>query len=110
VSFHHVSRIVRKAQRLDVGSIWELPVRTVSVEVELSIEWIVWVLAIMPGGNRCWENRPAQPPAAPTTTRPKHNGRFDYSTGQAQGAPVIEDLHTYPVRVDDSGTVHIGIG
>ena len=24
VSFHHVSRIVRKAQRLDVGSVWEL--------------------------------------------------------------------------------------
>lgn len=41
VSFHHVSRIVRKAQRLDVGSVWELPVRTVSVEVEFSIEWIV---------------------------------------------------------------------
>lgn len=41
---------------------------------------------------------------------PKHNGRFDYTSGRAKGAPVIEDLRTYPVKVDDSGTVHIGIG
>jgi 3-phenylpropionate/trans-cinnamate dioxygenase ferredoxin component len=41
---------------------------------------------------------------------PKHNGRFDYTSGKAKGAPVIHDLRTYPVMVDDSGTVHIGIG
>ncbi|BAH55328.1 MocE family 2Fe-2S type ferredoxin [Rhodococcus opacus] len=40
---------------------------------------------------------------------PKHNGRFEYATGEAQGAPVIENLRTYPVKVDDSDTVHIGI-
>ena len=31
---------------------------------------------------------------------PKHNGRFDFTTGQARGAPVCVDLRTYPVRVD----------
>jgi 3-phenylpropionate/trans-cinnamate dioxygenase ferredoxin subunit len=40
---------------------------------------------------------------------PKHNGRFDYTTGQAQGAPVIVDLRTYPVKVE-RGTVYIGVG
>ncbi|NGO42155.1 MocE family 2Fe-2S type ferredoxin [Streptomyces ureilyticus] len=40
---------------------------------------------------------------------PKHNGRFDYTTGRADGAPVLVDLPTYPVRVED-GTVFIGIG
>lgn len=40
---------------------------------------------------------------------PKHNGRFDYTTGKAAGAPVLVDLRTYPVRVAD-GTVFIGIG
>jgi 3-phenylpropionate/trans-cinnamate dioxygenase ferredoxin subunit len=40
---------------------------------------------------------------------PKHNGRFDYTSGQAKGAPVIQNLRTYPVKVDDSGTVLIGI-
>jgi 3-phenylpropionate/trans-cinnamate dioxygenase ferredoxin subunit len=40
---------------------------------------------------------------------PKHNGRFDYTTGQAKGAPVIVDLQTYPVRVEDD-TVFIDIG
>ena len=29
---------------------------------------------------------------------PKHNGRFDYKTGQAMGAPVCVNLKTYPVR------------
>jgi 3-phenylpropionate/trans-cinnamate dioxygenase ferredoxin subunit len=29
---------------------------------------------------------------------PKHNGRFDYRTGEALGAPVCVDLRTYPVR------------
>jgi 3-phenylpropionate/trans-cinnamate dioxygenase ferredoxin subunit len=40
---------------------------------------------------------------------PKHNGRFDYTTGQAKGAPVIVDLQTFPVRVDGD-TVFIDIG
>lgn len=31
---------------------------------------------------------------------PKHNGRFDYRTGEAKGAPVCINLRTYPVRVD----------
>jgi 3-phenylpropionate/trans-cinnamate dioxygenase ferredoxin subunit len=31
---------------------------------------------------------------------PKHNGRFDYTTGKAMGAPVCIDLRTYPVRVE----------
>ena len=29
---------------------------------------------------------------------PKHNGRFDYRTGQAMGAPVCVNLKTYRVR------------
>jgi MocE subfamily Rieske [2Fe-2S] domain protein len=32
---------------------------------------------------------------------PKHNGRFDYRTGEAKGAPVCVDLKTYPVKVDN---------
>jgi 3-phenylpropionate/trans-cinnamate dioxygenase ferredoxin component len=39
---------------------------------------------------------------------PKHNGRFDYTTGKALGAPAIVDLQTFPVRVD-GGTVLIDI-
>lgn len=31
---------------------------------------------------------------------PKHNGRFDYTTGQAKGAPCIVNLKTYPTKVD----------
>lgn len=31
---------------------------------------------------------------------PKHNGRFDYRTGQAKGAPVCVDLKTFPVKVE----------
>lgn len=30
---------------------------------------------------------------------PKHNGRFDFTTGQAKKAPVCVDLNTYPTRV-----------
>jgi 3-phenylpropionate/trans-cinnamate dioxygenase ferredoxin subunit len=30
---------------------------------------------------------------------PKHNGRFDYRTGAALGAPVIEALATFPTMV-----------
>ncbi|EPX85873.1 Rieske [2Fe-2S] domain protein, MocE subfamily [Rubellimicrobium thermophilum DSM 16684] len=29
---------------------------------------------------------------------PKHNGRFDYRTGEARRAPVCINLRTYPVR------------
>ena len=31
---------------------------------------------------------------------PKHNGRFDYTTGQAKGAPVCVNLKTYSVKVE----------
>ncbi|MCH8225072.1 MAG: Rieske 2Fe-2S domain-containing protein [Chloroflexi bacterium] len=37
---------------------------------------------------------------------PKHNGRFDYRTGQAKGAPVCADLKTYPVKLE-AGKVFI---
>jgi 3-phenylpropionate/trans-cinnamate dioxygenase ferredoxin subunit len=40
---------------------------------------------------------------------PKHNGRFDYRTGQAKGAPVCINLKTYAVKVE-GGKVHIDIG
>lgn len=30
---------------------------------------------------------------------PKHNGRFNYKTGHAEGAPVCVNLKTYPVRI-----------
>jgi 3-phenylpropionate/trans-cinnamate dioxygenase ferredoxin subunit len=40
---------------------------------------------------------------------PKHNGRFDYTTGQALGAPVLVDIRTYPTRVID-GMVYIEVG
>jgi 3-phenylpropionate/trans-cinnamate dioxygenase ferredoxin component len=31
---------------------------------------------------------------------PKHNGRFDYRTGEAVRIPCLEALVTYPVRVE----------
>lgn len=31
---------------------------------------------------------------------PKHNGRFDFTTGQAKGAPACVDLETYPVKLE----------
>jgi 3-phenylpropionate/trans-cinnamate dioxygenase ferredoxin subunit len=37
---------------------------------------------------------------------PKHNGRFDYTTGKALAAPVIVGLATYPVKVE-AGTVYL---
>ena len=40
---------------------------------------------------------------------PKHNGRFNYKTGDARGAPVCVNLKTYPVRVD-AGKVLIQVG
>jgi 3-phenylpropionate/trans-cinnamate dioxygenase ferredoxin subunit len=39
---------------------------------------------------------------------PKHNGRFDYRTGEAKGAPVCVNLNTYPVKVE-AGDVLIEI-
>ena len=30
---------------------------------------------------------------------PKHNGVFNYATGEAKGAPVCVNLRTYPVRL-----------
>ncbi len=39
---------------------------------------------------------------------PKHNGRFNYKTGEAKGAPVCVNLKTYPVKVED-GTVFIRV-
>lgn len=31
---------------------------------------------------------------------PKHNGRFDFRTGKAKGAPARVDLKTHPVKVE----------
>jgi 3-phenylpropionate/trans-cinnamate dioxygenase ferredoxin component len=39
---------------------------------------------------------------------PKHNGRFDYRTGAAKGAPVCINLKTYPVKVE-GGKVFIDV-
>jgi len=32
---------------------------------------------------------------------PKHNGRFDFTTGQAKGAPVCAGLKTYAVKIEN---------
>jgi 3-phenylpropionate/trans-cinnamate dioxygenase ferredoxin subunit len=40
---------------------------------------------------------------------PMHNGRFDYRTGEAKGAPVCVNLKTYPVKVE-GGRVLVQIG
>jgi 3-phenylpropionate/trans-cinnamate dioxygenase ferredoxin subunit len=39
---------------------------------------------------------------------PKHNGRFDYKTGQARGAPVSINLMTYPVK-NEAGHILIAL-
>jgi 3-phenylpropionate/trans-cinnamate dioxygenase ferredoxin subunit len=39
---------------------------------------------------------------------PKHNGRFDISTGAAKRPPVCVDLKTYPVKIEN-GNVFIQI-
>jgi 3-phenylpropionate/trans-cinnamate dioxygenase ferredoxin subunit len=40
---------------------------------------------------------------------PKHNGRFNYKTGQGKGAPIIENLKTYPTkREGDDVFIEIG--
>ena len=40
---------------------------------------------------------------------PKHNGRFDYRTGEAKGAPVCVNLGTYRTKVE-VGQVFIALG
>ena len=40
---------------------------------------------------------------------PMHNGRFDYRTGEARGAPVCVNLATYPVKVE-AGRLFIDLG
>jgi 3-phenylpropionate/trans-cinnamate dioxygenase ferredoxin subunit len=40
---------------------------------------------------------------------PKHNGRFDYTSGKALGAPVLVDVRTYATKVID-GTVYVEVG
>lgn len=40
---------------------------------------------------------------------PKHNGRFDYTTGEAKRTPVCVNLVTYPVK-SEGGKVYIQIG
>jgi 3-phenylpropionate/trans-cinnamate dioxygenase ferredoxin component len=39
---------------------------------------------------------------------PKHNGRFDFTTGHAQGAPACINLRTYPVKVE-AGNVFLNL-
>lgn len=39
---------------------------------------------------------------------PKHNGRFDYRTGEGKGAPIRVNLKTYPTKVEND-TVSIDI-
>ena len=40
---------------------------------------------------------------------PKHNGRFDYRTGEGQSAPITVNLATYPVKVEN-GIVYVDLG
>src|SRR5579875_978985 len=40
---------------------------------------------------------------------PKHNGRFDYTSGKALGAPVLTGVRTYPVQVTGA-RVYIDLG
>jgi 3-phenylpropionate/trans-cinnamate dioxygenase ferredoxin subunit len=40
---------------------------------------------------------------------PKHNGRFNYKTGEARRAPACVNLRTYPVKIEN-GKVHLQIG
>jgi 3-phenylpropionate/trans-cinnamate dioxygenase ferredoxin subunit len=39
---------------------------------------------------------------------PKHNGRFDFTTGEPKRAPICKALKTYPVKVED-GKIFIKI-
>lgn len=40
---------------------------------------------------------------------PMHNGRFNYKTGEAMGAPVCVNLKTYPVKLE-AGKVFVQLG
>jgi 3-phenylpropionate/trans-cinnamate dioxygenase ferredoxin subunit len=40
---------------------------------------------------------------------PKHNGQFDYRTGEAKRAPVCVNLATYPVTVE-GGRILVQVG
>lgn len=40
---------------------------------------------------------------------PKHNGRFNYKTGEAKRAPARVALRTYPVKLD-AGQVFVKLG
>lgn len=40
---------------------------------------------------------------------PKHNGRFNYKTGEAKRVPACVNLATYPVKVD-AGKVYLKLG
>lgn len=39
---------------------------------------------------------------------PKHNGRFDYRTGEAMRPPVCVNLKTYPLKLED-GILYLGL-
>lgn len=39
---------------------------------------------------------------------PKHNGQFDYRTGETKRSPVCENLATYSVKID-SGRVFVAL-
>jgi 3-phenylpropionate/trans-cinnamate dioxygenase ferredoxin subunit len=43
-----------------------------------------------------------------TVECPKHNGVFDYRSGEAKRAPACVNLRTYPVKVED-GHVYIEV-
>jgi len=40
---------------------------------------------------------------------PMHNGRFDFTTGEAKGAPACVNLVTYPVKLE-SGRIYVRLG
>jgi nitrite reductase/ring-hydroxylating ferredoxin subunit len=40
---------------------------------------------------------------------PLHGGCFNVKTGEGQGAPVTEDIKTYPVRVVE-GNIEVQVG
>ena len=40
---------------------------------------------------------------------PMHNGRFDFTTGEAKGAPACVNFATYPVKVE-GGRLFLKIG
>ena len=40
---------------------------------------------------------------------PKHNGRFDFTTGQAMGAPACVNLKTYLVKLE-AGRIWLNLG